>query len=147
MSKRDFKFRLWAEAESDGEKKMLMFDNDFIGDWKLEDVIDWQAKSRLMQYTGVKDKNGVEIYEGDILNCYNGVLGEVIYQAPHFIFYNDRLSSEDTNLHDADEEWSAGNFKGVNPHFQVIGNIFEHPKLAKMCLLSEKYRKKIYGTL
>ena len=86
---------------------------------------DW-SEVELMQYTGLKDKNGVEIYEGDILkdeqterlwkisfrNHAHGLYFESYY--PTF----DNAFTRDFNSN----KW-AGNY------WEVIGNIYENPEL------------------
>jgi len=60
---REIKFRAW-----DKEKKVMLFmsDGSFSNHriWWLE-TNDCQDRYILMQFTGLKDKNGKEIYEGD----------------------------------------------------------------------------------
>jgi len=77
----------------------------------------------LMQYTGLKDKNGKEIYEGDIIkHPQNGRNLIVKYDFGAFvgkwfglneyIFFNDMANDEDS--------------------IEVIGNIYENPELLEV---------------
>lgn len=81
------------------------------GNYHTEDFL-------LMQYTGLKDKNGKEIYEGDIVKIrdYYAEVGVVEYNPPRFnIFDNDDSTTDFDNI-----KWK---------YFEVIGNIYENPDL------------------
>lgn len=74
------------------------------------------------QYTGIKDKNGKKIFEGDIVRAHYDGEYERIYQV---MFYNGgyKLKSKDCytvydySIHDE------------HPDFEVIGNIYDNPEL------------------
>ena len=72
------------------------------------------------QYTGIKDKNGKEIYEGDIIR-YDAIDYEVLWADYYAGFETKRLNSPWNNA-------------GLTLHFlasvgRVIGNIHENPEL------------------
>ena len=73
----------------------------------------------LMQYTGLKDKNGKEIYEGDILKNDHGVF-DVLWNVSRACFsVREMHKSVGTGLH------------VVDIFSEIIGNIYENPELLK----------------
>ena len=80
----------------------------------------------LMQFTGLKDKNGKEIYEGDILYCSDAP------GSHHRVFWNnERCGWDDERLEDGDSNTSYYGFD-MFMDCEVIGNIYENPELLKL---------------
>ena len=121
---REIKFRAWGKAYEEDELKMRYSDEypDMGAFWTLC-IGQWTRKphqEELMQYTGLKDKNGKEIYESDILN--NGDIGStnwiVTWNEKGFYSYCDDEVCEDSPMSHLE-------------HLEIIGNIYENPNLIK----------------
>lgn len=114
------KFRRWDKENS----TMLTWEQ-----LKSEADFSWFADENLvfMQSTGLKDKNGVEIYEGDILKNGRGEIGQVIYlqQEAGFVV---SLKKRDYRLGHRN---TGEGYKIANDH-TVIGNIYENPRLLEV---------------
>ena len=75
----------------------------------------------LMQYTGLKDKNGVEIYEGDIVRILGGEYEQGFYE------WDEKVCIKDF-IYDGFNLMMTVHQIG-NEALEVIGNIYDNPEL------------------
>lgn len=120
---REIKFRAWCSGkhgslifnESSMDYNVVLSKNgswcDVEGEW---DIHGEYKTVPVMQFTGMKDCNGKEIYEGDILEDIRfGYITQVKYRESSFV--------SESNV------GYVGLFETEN--YKVIGNIYENPEL------------------
>ena len=119
---REIKFRTWhKEKKIMGEvlgidilHKEIFFSNEDVDCYEHTDFKDVE----LMQYTGLKDKNNKEIYEGDIVTLHNSRY-KVIFktEGARFVLRNDEFELEITFINNNNER------------MEIVGNIYENSEL------------------
>lgn len=125
------RYRAWLKED----KEMVVVEeiNFFNGEFDfIGDAITWMCKSDdcvLMQSTGLRDKNGKEIFEGDIVkvtdddertNFPDGGIGTICGLDEIFMWYID--GQVHNGLFDISQEY----------YIDVIGNIYENQELLEV---------------
>ena len=124
MQNREIKFRYWC--------KDFMCDGQMSKGFTLQETTGKENWNNLipMQFTGLKDKNGKEIYEGDIIKINKDWKNSlditrkcclVMFYNGGFMFGRSKYNAEFMNTY----LWI------VSQYCEVVGNVFENPELLK----------------
>lgn len=140
---REIKFRAWNGMEMVHDVMVGKFGAFYVNPGARGDGLDdndracltpfntiYSEQVPIMQFTGLKDKNGKEIYEGDIVSYqkHGGYLlddfvGDIRYVAPGYMI---KCPTKYVDMSRVDELQ-----KDLLDHLDVIGNIYENPELLK----------------
>ena len=127
---REIKFRAWVIRKRKGSFMVRESFYNTIGFRGNELIPKWGGKENviIMQYTGLKDKNGKEIYEGDIVEGKWGdkIIGKVKYrnsESAFCIYWNEKKEKN---------EWDAWHYLCEVEPTKIIGNIYENPELLEV---------------
>lgn len=129
---REIKFRAWTGEEMVYDWVTFRYvESQSLRDFTLEHRYQWSANGatarEVMQYTGLHDKNGVEVFEGDILE-------HMVNFGPGGDHGGYRTAIELSGLGVNVQHWvferenySPAGYTNAGP--EVIGNIYENPEL------------------
>ena len=111
MEKRAIKFRAW-----DDKQRYMAYQGTPELE-TLQSFIFYFGNGELMQFTGLLDKNGKEIYEGDVVKSPDMTcLAYVVYNHYSFVLF-----AKDTTY----------DYFDYYENFEVVGNIYENKDLLK----------------
>lgn len=119
--KKEIKFRAWTDNLKDGGEMYYQREDEYFS--PLFSSAGYRLLNpslKIMQFTGLKDRNGKEIYEGDILMSKNG----------HHFIADFQLGSFGAHLIGDSGIWdSCATRTFQEKEFVVVGNVYENPEL------------------
>lgn len=111
---REIKFRVWSKLDN----RYIPYSINFP--YEINEIFTLTNYLAFQQWTGLKDKKGKEIYEGDIIE-----------------FDKEHWTSESLNINEIKWNSITGGFNGLGWYCEwpryctILGNIFENPELLK----------------
>ena len=145
MNQRKIKFRVWDKKQEkmfycSGRYFLALSEEVWVlieGSGEKEKIPTNQFEGAvLMQFTGLHDKNGKEIWEGDVI--HDSSLAE--YEGEYSIYMEDKYNNCVVFWRNEDGGWRVKNKLGScpleiltrgNTEAKIIGNIYENPELVE----------------
>ena len=98
----------------------------------LSDATNHPESYKVRQYTGLKDKNGTEIYDGDYIRYSTRTINGSIYTHVCRVFQHESGTWRIEGYHEDNHSYETkGTVYEKRLICEVIGNIYENPELAK----------------
>ena len=123
---REIKFRAWDKKQN----QMVLIDppryHEKIGALVMYSSVLISDEMELMQYTGLKDNNGKDIYEGDIVNLTTNHIADL---NPDWPKKTSKVEVKWENAMFKFGDMTMNYMPLRNAELKVIGNIYENPEL------------------
>jgi uncharacterized phage protein (TIGR01671 family) len=121
---REIKFRCWDDIT-----KEMVFPNDHIEPYKTALGIMIKHYDNLQQFTGLKDTNEKELYEGDIIDVHQTVNGQSKFLIKSILPKLDIRYCFDTDRKYEYDPYELLDFGKWETEIEIIGNLHENPEL------------------
>ena len=123
---RAIKFRAWDKTLNKVHSWSII-ENHFT----FEELLDTNF-FEAMQYTGLKDKNGTEIYDGDYIRYSMRTINGSVFTHVCRVFQHESGTWRIEGYHEDNHSYETkGTVYAAHLICEVIGNIYENPELAK----------------
>lgn len=127
----------WIEGDlvHDKDGKPHIVDNNYVDYWHDDQTFVCEEECEVLpetvgQYTGLTDKNGKKIFEGDIVKVYDNFdyVGETLYVGK--VQWNDTFLNWEIKTRKK-TVWQLKNLPSVL-YYEVIGNVFDNPEMLEV---------------
>ncbi len=128
--KREIKFRVWDKKANTLNYHDENFSFPYL-DYELGEMLANNKRFIFQQFTGLTDKNGKEIYEGDILDWFNpkDSCPVTVNIKNGQIFFNNSPAVWDMGCVFGTDRYNEYGLPAKLEDLKIIGNIFENPTL------------------
>jgi len=131
---REIKFRAFEEGTEKMHADVFIDPMQMVYEWtgNHRDKDGFIPSAIIMQYTGLKDKNGVEIFEGDVVQHSNITKALIVSIGGYIETYSEGHLANGIHIHTKAEDVVLGvSAFNSDRGIEVIGNIYQNPELLK----------------